>query len=76
MYTRGEVNLLRFRHILIIIFVLLLIPHPASAYLDPGTASILYQMLIATFLGLGFAIKVYWMKIKSFFGKKGNDESK
>jgi hypothetical protein len=71
----SEVNLLQFRHVLII-FVLLLIPHTASAYLDPGTASILYQMLIATFLGVGFAVKIYWMKIKSFFGKKTSDENK
>ncbi|HOG80422.1 MAG TPA: hypothetical protein PLA25_06215 [Anaerolineaceae bacterium] len=43
-----------------------------AAYLDPGSGSLLLQMLIALFLGAGFTISVYWKKIKRFF-KKGAD---
>jgi hypothetical protein len=42
----------------------------AKAYLDPGSGSILLQLLIAAALGAAFAVKVYWKKIKGVFGKK------
>ncbi|HNT53447.1 MAG TPA: hypothetical protein PKG95_01975 [Anaerolineaceae bacterium] len=45
-----------------------------AAYLDPGSGSLLLQMLIALFLGAGFTISVYWKKIKRFF-KKGAGET-
>ena len=34
------------------------------AYLDPGSGSILLQLVIAAALGAAFAVKVYWKKIK------------
>ena len=37
------------------------------AYLDPGTGSMIIQVLLAGILGAGFAIKIFWYKIKSFF---------
>jgi len=40
------------------------------AYLDPGSGSILLQMLVAAFLGAAFAVKVYWKKIKAALGRK------
>ena len=42
----------------------------AYAYLDPGTGSIIAQMLIGTLVGAGLAIKIYWQKIKMKFMKK------
>ncbi len=39
------------------------------AYLDPGSGSILIQVLAAALLGAAFLIKVYFGKIKAFFGK-------
>ena len=42
----------------------------AYAYLDPGTGSIIAQMLIGTLVGAGLAIKIYWQKIKMIFMKK------
>ena len=39
-------------------------------YLDPGSASIFFQILIAAFLGAGVAIVSSWSKIKAFFGVK------
>ncbi len=43
------------------------------AYLDPGSGSILLQLVIAAALGAAFAVKVYWKKIKSAFSKNKND---
>lgn len=39
-------------------------------YLDPGSGSFLIQLLIATVLGLGIALRASWGKIKSWFGIK------
>jgi hypothetical protein len=37
------------------------------AYLDPGSGSFLIQILLASLLGLGYLVKVYWKKITTFF---------
>jgi len=45
-------------------------------YLDPGSGSFLFQMLLATLVGALFAIKIYWKKITAYFGKnKQKDNS-
>lgn len=45
-------------------------------YLDPGTGSMLIQILLAALLGAGVAIKIFWRNIKAFFtGKKASDAS-
>jgi hypothetical protein len=49
------------------ILFLLFFPQKAYAYLDPGTGSLIFQMIIAFLLGASFVIKVYWRKIKAFF---------
>jgi hypothetical protein len=38
-------------------------------YLDPGSGSFLLQILLAVLLGGGYAVKVYWSKIKALFKK-------
>ena len=45
-------------------------------YLDPGSGSFLIQILIATLLGLGIALRASWTKIRGLFGAKPKvDES-
>jgi len=44
-------------------------------YLDPGSGSLLLQMLLALFLGIGFAVKVYWKKIRALFQRKSKNDS-
>jgi len=39
----------------------------AFAYLDPGSGSIVLQMLVGALVGVGITIKVYWVKIKYKF---------
>lgn len=41
----------------------------AFAYLDPGTGSMLLQLLIAGVLGALFTIKMYWYRFKGFFAR-------
>lgn len=40
----------------------------AHAYLDPGTGSIILQVLLGGIAGLALAIKLYWHKFLSLSG--------
>lgn len=46
----------------------------AYAYLDPGTGSYIFQILIATIVGVGFLVKVYWGKIKGLFSRRSSED--
>jgi hypothetical protein len=50
--------------------VTLLYASPALAYLDPGTGSILLQGVIAVIAAGAVALKLYWRRLKSVFGRK------
>jgi hypothetical protein len=39
----------------------------AYAYLDPGTGSFIFQIIIASLIGAFFTIKMFWTKIILFF---------
>ncbi len=47
----------------------------AFAYIDPGSGSMVIQMLIGALVGTGIAVKVYWERIKMKFSSfhKNND---
>jgi hypothetical protein len=51
---------------------------PAEAYLDPGTGSILLQMLLGGVAGGLVVIRLYWARIKGWFmpstGKPGDGQ--
>lgn len=49
---------------------MLIIVQPVSAYLDPGTGSFIWQMMIGIALGAGFMLKVYWQKLKASLRKR------
>ncbi len=42
-------------------------PH---AYLDPGSGSLIFQIILVALLGIGIAIRVFWNKIRGWFGTK------
>ena len=48
--------------------------HPAYAYLDPGTGSIIIQSLIAAIAAGAIVTKTYWYRIQLFFSKPGTDD--
>jgi hypothetical protein len=58
--------------------LVLILPSPVLAYLDPGSGSFIFQFLIAGGLGALFLAKTYWRKIKAFLGRlfsKRGDEN-
>lgn len=52
------------------LFSLILAP---PAYLDPGSGSIIIQLIIAAILGFGVLARSQWSRIKQFFGKKNTN---
>ena len=45
----------------------------AHAYLDPGTGSMVLQILLGGLAGLGVLGKLYWHRIREFFGARDGD---
>jgi hypothetical protein len=45
-----------------------------AAYLDPGSGSFILQLLIASAVGIGFALRGYWSKIIGLFTKSSDVE--
>ena len=41
-----------------------------TAYLDPGTGSMIMQVLVFAFVAAGAFVKIYWNKVKGLFSKK------
>ena len=47
----------------------------AQAYLDPGSGSLLFQVIVGGILSGLFALKLYYKKIKTFFKKLARKEN-
>tara|TARA_Y100000589_G_C26910629_1_gene530145 strand:- start:203 stop:367 length:165 start_codon:yes stop_codon:yes gene_type:complete len=47
-----------------------MLPSPAYAYLDPGTGSVLFQMIVGSVLAAFFAVKQWGQRIKMWFNSK------
>ena len=62
--------------ILVGVFLLLFIGN-AQAYLDPGTGSMLLQVILGGVAAVGVAIKLYWHKLRIALGvgkKEGQED--
>ena len=47
-------------------FMLVLSATQVYGYLDPGSASYLFQIILASLVGAAFAVKTFWIEIKEF----------
>ncbi len=69
---------MKLRHGLAIL-LLVLVAEPAFAYLDPGTGSMLLQVILGGVAAVGVAIKLFWYKIRVAIGLRkrsaADDES-
>ena len=43
-----------------------LLVKPMLAYIDPGSGSLILQVIVGTLLGAAVAIKMYWARFKHF----------
>lgn len=53
--------------------VLLVAPGTAHAYLDPASGSLILQLVLGGVAGLSVAVKVFWGRIRNWFG--GNHDT-
>ncbi len=53
---------------IIITILFLLYMTDTEAYLDPGTGSMLLQVILGGIAAVGVAIKLYWHKLRVAFG--------
>lgn len=61
----------------LIFLILVLFTQPAWAYLDPGTGSMLLQVILGGIAAVGVALKLGWHKIRAALGfaaKSDEDE--
>ena len=45
------------------------------AYLDPGSGSLIIQVIIASLAGIGLLLRRNWQKVKGLFTKNSEDET-
>ena len=50
----------------LVMLLVALAEQPAEAYIDPGSASYVFQLLVGTALGALFALRMGWDRIKTF----------
>lgn len=58
--------------ILIICGSLFTSPEPAHAYLDPGTGSMILQLILGGAAGVAVILKLFWNRLLTFFGTRKN----
>lgn len=56
------------KFLLVVPAFLLLLEQPAQAYVDPGTGSLLLQLLLGGVAGAAVLLKLFWHRILRFFG--------
>ena len=59
---------------IIITILVLLYTIDSEAYLDPGTGSMLLQVILGGIAAVGVAIKLYWHKLRAAFGMAKKDK--
>ncbi len=59
---------------ILITVLLLLMFTDAVAYLDPGTGSMLLQVILGGVAAVGVAVKLYWHKLRAAFGMSKKEE--
>lgn len=55
--------------LVLIVLIQIMTVSTAYAYIDPGTGSYLFQMLMAGLLGSAFAIKMAWRNVKTYISQ-------
>ncbi len=54
----------------VVLAIWLMLEIPVEAYLDPGSGSMLLQILLGGFAAVGVIAKLYWNRVTSLFSRK------
>jgi hypothetical protein len=49
---------------------------PAHAYLDPGSGSLIFQIIVGGAMAIGLAVKVFWRRITSLFTRRRSTDER
>jgi hypothetical protein len=55
--------------LLIALSIFALVPHQAHAYIDPGSGSLIWQVVMAVLLSGMILVKSYWQRLKQLLGR-------
>ena len=55
--------------LILVLIAQIITPQKAYAYIDPGTGSMVLQIIIASIIGLGITFKAWIYKLKEFISK-------
>jgi len=58
---------------LIFLVFLLGSTQPAYAYVDPGAASVVVAAVLGSIAAVGYSVRMFWGRVKSFFRKRKKD---
>ena len=47
----------------------------AHAYIDAGTGSYLFQLLLASLFAGAFVVRLYWQRIRTLFGRPSSGDT-
>ncbi|NMC64294.1 MAG: hypothetical protein GYA55_14110 [SAR324 cluster bacterium] len=65
------------KNLILLTILIFLLPFNAHAYLDPGSGSMILQLIVAGVAGLFVGLKFFWGRIVAFFkGSKPDDRNK
>ena len=70
----GKGLFARLMSLLSLVLILLAVPQKASAYVDPGSGAMLWQMAAAAVIGLLFYVKRIFIWVKSRLGLRSNGQ--
>jgi hypothetical protein len=59
---------------MVTLVILLLSAEPVLAYLDPGTGSMMLQVILGGIAAVGVALKLYWHKFRVALGFRGKEK--
>lgn len=62
--------------LMLLVLSMVFLTTPASAYIDGGTGSMIFQAAIAGLLGAAFAVKSCWGTVLSTLRRKNSDHQK
>ena len=64
----------KFKVLATVMALMAIAPNAAHAYLDPGTGSMVIQIIVASLAAIGVFLKSFWAQIKAFFVKGNNND--
>lgn len=57
----------------LVLFMLVIAERPAHAYIDPGSGSLLLQLVLGGVAAVWVAVRLYWRRVVGMFSRSDGD---